>query len=624
MTPSSTLLTESTLSHANESTLTATANSTSSSSFPLQLPSFGNGFTEVVMLTTLVGSASAESMVLGGHGAAGLAWAAMSSFGLQKVISACLSAACAGWLREIMGVRSKVSDGAVGMELSSTSNSKIAGIIRKRYAAEGPLGLSVDSRPGRVEQRGGKLVWKEIYAFDEETSRVITNIPDSGTEFLNSKSYLHSQSRSTNTSSTSLSSSPVASLQSRQITLTEPTKGLSISVYTNAPYIFYPQHHPRFQIPVLISSLLKVAESFALWWFGGSPLLSAATAVAWLYFFAIALVVEVHDLKQAQTSQNPDTGVDIITGKLPRMTNTGAGGTCKLILGASQGPRNSSIWRAVWGIGALLSVGVVVLTYIALGQQRNPIVFLWAAFQVLWTLVRIVVHHFTDPAEPLKHRGVKLMVALGSYLTSVHPRGKGAYHADAVAPDVLRSTILDTSPEKCYPLLRADSSRTRRVIEIEVCAVIGDPTLSSAAWMAGAQHLTPTDLYDSSIVAFRIPSSASNPSRTITIPCARVLAGIHQSTGIQTKFDEEVTYPPAPHQFVPKFTNNAGGSWCYFVPCGDHTWLFFRHGITMDVVGRRNAEVWTDTQVMGVLAGGELNISLTHVDDVSGSSLAVS
>jgi hypothetical protein len=119
---------------------------TSTFSFNIQVPDFGNGFVELAMLTTLVGHAAAETLVLGNHGAAGLAWATMSAFGTGRVISVCLSAACAPWLREIMGIRSKVTDSSLGMELSSKANGNIMNIIRSRYATEGPLALSVDAR----------------------------------------------------------------------------------------------------------------------------------------------------------------------------------------------------------------------------------------------------------------------------------------------------------------------------------------------------------------------------------------------------------------------------------------------------------------------------------------------
>ena len=130
----------------SESESTNTAQPTSTFSVNLQVPNFGNGFVELAILTTLVGPAAAEALVLGNHGAAGLAWASMSAFGIGRVISACLSGACAPWLREIMGLRSKLIDSSLGMELSSNVNRNITKIIRSRYASEGPLALSMDSR----------------------------------------------------------------------------------------------------------------------------------------------------------------------------------------------------------------------------------------------------------------------------------------------------------------------------------------------------------------------------------------------------------------------------------------------------------------------------------------------
>jgi hypothetical protein len=122
-------------------------------SFNLQVPNIGNGFVEFAMLTTLLGPAAAETLVLGNRGTAGLAWATMSAFGTGRVIRACLSGACPPWLQEIMGrIRSNVTDSSLGMELSS--NSKIMNIgIRSRYVAEGPLALSVDSRETSNEVR---------------------------------------------------------------------------------------------------------------------------------------------------------------------------------------------------------------------------------------------------------------------------------------------------------------------------------------------------------------------------------------------------------------------------------------------------------------------------------------
>jgi hypothetical protein len=80
-----------------------------------------NGLIEIAALTTLIGSATAESLTLGSRGAAGMAWAAISAFGSFSIIKACVAAATPGWLRETLGVRSPRTDSAVGLSLNLLS-----------------------------------------------------------------------------------------------------------------------------------------------------------------------------------------------------------------------------------------------------------------------------------------------------------------------------------------------------------------------------------------------------------------------------------------------------------------------------------------------------------------------
>jgi len=82
---------------------------------------FGNGFVEIAALTTLIGSAAASVLVLGNKGAAGLPWAAMSSFGCLSVIKACVSAGSPSWLRETLGIRDTTIDTAIGLSLNLAS-----------------------------------------------------------------------------------------------------------------------------------------------------------------------------------------------------------------------------------------------------------------------------------------------------------------------------------------------------------------------------------------------------------------------------------------------------------------------------------------------------------------------
>ena len=384
-------------------------------------------------------------------------------------------------------------------------------------------------------------------------------------------------------------------------------------------------------------SLLKVGECFALWRLSSNPLLSLATALPWIYFFIVAVIVEADDLNKTRTPQDPDSYVDMLSGQLPRMTYGGAGGTRKIILGASQNTRNAARWKIMWGMGVLVCLLNIIFLYIVLSYESNKILSIWFSFQLLWTFFRIIVHHFTEPMNnpverilterswstlpsPLKYRVVKLMSALASYLTSVHPRREIAYRTAAVTPEELRIIIFHSSPSLYYPLPQDIDSfaiRKKKKFEININAVIGDPILSSAAWIAGARKLTPTDLYDCCIISFRICILKLDAlPQVITIPCARVLSGSPIFYKIQPQIDEEVSRLPGSPQFLPKHGGNTGGNWCYFIPCEPDLWLYFKKDITEDVVGEYVAEVLTDIQVTAMLAAGDMNISLSHVDDI--------
>jgi hypothetical protein len=104
---------------------------------------FGNGFVEVGALTTMIGSRIAAVFVLGGKGPAGLVWGTVSAFGTSSVIKACACAASPGWLRQIVGLRTPVFDGEIGMELSLSPDSKVARIART--SLESPLGISCNA-----------------------------------------------------------------------------------------------------------------------------------------------------------------------------------------------------------------------------------------------------------------------------------------------------------------------------------------------------------------------------------------------------------------------------------------------------------------------------------------------
>jgi hypothetical protein len=80
--------------------------------------SLGNGLVEIAALTALIGSTTAESLILGSRGAVGLPWATLSAFGSLFLIKACIAAATPSWLRDTLGVRTPSCDAAVGLSLN--------------------------------------------------------------------------------------------------------------------------------------------------------------------------------------------------------------------------------------------------------------------------------------------------------------------------------------------------------------------------------------------------------------------------------------------------------------------------------------------------------------------------
>lgn len=102
----------------------------------------GNGLVEIGALTTLIGSNAAGDLALGNRGSAGMVWGSITTFGNSSVIRACAGAALPGWLRHVLGLRTRAADEAVGMDLPLVGGrkGKFAQAVRSRELS-GPLGL---------------------------------------------------------------------------------------------------------------------------------------------------------------------------------------------------------------------------------------------------------------------------------------------------------------------------------------------------------------------------------------------------------------------------------------------------------------------------------------------------
>jgi len=562
------------------------SNSTADS-FTIPSINIGNNLVEISALSTLIGSNVAQSLVLGNQGAAGLAWAATSSFGSISVIKACVSGACSSWLRETLGVRTKLSDMAVGMDLELDSTHNVQDKIDAPLAIvcySGETGaVPARVKVGRTLPKGCQS-WSSVHAFDRTTSAMVSGVQET----------------------------PV---------------GSALRVFTNADYPFFRRHNKPFQISALLFSLAKFGEIHVLWGCGGG-LLGLVTALPWAYFLVAATFVEIRELLLGRAPESVIGCLDIIAGRCPTVDQPG--GARKVILGATHNPRRSLWWRLVWGMGALLCATSVCLTYFLLGQQPGRTVVIWTCFQILWLLIRIFVYHFADSADPLarrmlverspthlpvymKERVVNLTFALAKYQIRTHPRGEPAYLEESSSSYELVSMFVRTPPEMLHPLSSGQAALSS--LEVEVIAVVGDTMLSSVAWMSGSK-LSPMDLYDSCIVLFAVSptSTATVKSRTLAIPAVRVLSG---PVELSRPLDLEMSGGAVP-QFVPKGSSNLGYGlvWWYWIPCESGMWLQIRSGEGMKIVGKREADVLTDAQVTSRLAAGTLNISLSHVDSI--------
>ncbi|KAJ7648096.1 hypothetical protein FB45DRAFT_895237 [Roridomyces roridus] len=552
---------------AEPTTTSAPASSSFLGSF-----NFSNNLVEVGALTALIGSSAAESLILGNRGAAGVAWAATSSFGTISVVKACFCGANSGWLRETLGIRTAASDSAVGLELPYASN-RAAKIRRSRNAGE-PMAIFVHTS---MESSKGAVQWSDVYALDHSTSVMLRTIPDT-------------------------------------------LPGQPLQIFTYADYPFTPLSN-GLQLPAILLSTSKIVEVYFMWRHN-ALLLGLVSAAPWAFFFIGAVAIQSVDFIQNRHAQTSIGTLDLITGKLPMVARPG--GPRKVVLGAFENPRNSILWRCFWAIGALVCTASVAFTYIIMTDQPRSVVFIWAGFQLCWLAVRILVYHFVDTNLPggwrmlgvrpwstlsanLKMRLVDLTLSLGQFQTEIHPRGVVQYVDDSFTHSDLALISDGMRAPRLFPLPTHITPSSSFIVEIQ--AVFGDTALSSAMWMTGAQG-TPMDLYDSCIVVFAIRDSnnPAAPRRSIAIPSARILSGANLP---ESDAEKHVS------NFIPKGAPNFGWNttWWYWIPCQTGLWLQLQV-VAGKTLGVQQVEVCSDAQVGALLSTGSLNISIQEVHEL--------
>ncbi|GJJ14360.1 hypothetical protein Clacol_008624 [Clathrus columnatus] len=559
-------------------------NSTSSNStlFGLPLPSlnFGNNIIDVSSLTTLIGSTVGESLILGDRGAAGIAWASTSSFGTLWIIAACVNGASPGWLKEMIGIRTAVSDASLGMTLRC--NSTHSQTVRKKMPQA--IAIICDNKPATEKDVLDDSIntIREVYAFDRATAGKVRVVPETGAE--------------------------------------------PFRIYAYADYTCFRVHDTRFHVIVMALSLLKLSETVVLL-LCNAPLLAVISTLPWLYFFIVAMIIEIHEIRLKRIPLSREGEMDIIAGTLPIVTHPG--GPKKIVLGLARTVGQTFWWSLFWGVGAVLCTICLLMTYFIMGQQNQGVSFVWICFQTLWMLARMGSHHFGDFEDPhkhrmlaekvgdvggpklWKHRVLRLTASVARYQTLLHPRGEMAYKNDCYSIKQLcilyQQPILDS-----FPLSPTQEAATAiSTIELNIVRIVGDPILSSAAWIVGTK-LTPMDVYDCCIVTFSITADngdgAAQP-RVFSVPASRV----YSYMAPKPDSEENISL----RQYVPKGTPNTGNRmfWWYFIPAIGNKWLVIRRAAELGLE-KAEGRMMSNAQLAEQLLSSQLDVDIKDVRDI--------
>lgn len=364
----------------------------------------------------------------------------------------------------------------------------------------------------------------------------------------------------------------------------------------------------------LIASLLKIVEAIVLFILH-SPLIAAISSSSWSYFFICGAVLQLCGQCRGFATATEGSCVDIVAGRLP--TPNTAGGERKIVLQALPNHRNGYLWKVTWIGGAVVATICVIAMYITLSQQPPIVTYVWLGFQALWMILRSAYFHLLQvpntARNPLlieldigqmdfskRKRTLDLANAVSTYQIHVHPRGSYAYDDDVASFGFVCNDFLD--PLKAAKSeLNIDGISDEKTIVFK--GVVGDTLLASLAWFYGSK-LTGPDLYDSCIVIIKLANTIQ------AIPSARVLCAI-------SRVQADVESGRVPKN-VPKGSFNWGRGtvkWVYWIPCSDGHWLQACSD-DLRVLGKRELQIVTDSDITRMLDTGEVNVSHKHVDDV--------
>lgn len=383
---------------------------------------------------------------------------------------------------------------------------------------------------------------------------------------------------------------------------------LKVSRYVVDPW--YTDSSVRSDWIWITASASKLIETYVLWRLE-SRILCWVCSASWFYFFCCAVILQWSGLSRGCVNRNETGCLDVITGELP--TARKPGGSRKLLLGVPKSNRSHFLWRCFWVVGGVACSTSVIATYLILEKQEVTVVYTWAVFQILWLILRLICFHLSkgpsiifpilssnrmEKLSPnLKERVFDLMFALSKYQMHIHPRSKYAYEDDLQSSEEWRKI-------GCYgishiPIL-AQSIPDK--FELLIVAVMGDTTLTSAAWLVGSK-LSGMDLYDSCVLILNIRGTY------VSVPAARALCS---STNLNTDVEG------SSHVFSPKGSLSQGPEtvrWHYWIPAPNKCWMHMQSD-GLKILGKREIAVWTEAETTHHLLTSGLNISIRSVEEL--------
>ncbi|KAF8465006.1 hypothetical protein BDZ91DRAFT_795137 [Kalaharituber pfeilii] len=578
----------------------------------------GLGLVEISPLATLIGAASAEALASGHKAAAGLPWAVMSVFGALHATKAALACFVSDKVRETLGLQSVSVESSLGLnfpiDLKTSARKRgegrVATAVWIPYAGnsysriESPLQIDRTSQRQDTFQHTDKDKASIVTAANANWSHNLPHVSNLGS-FFRLPHCAYAFDRST-------------TLTLATIIPSEHKEAMKIHVYHRDDG----EIHTLRDSIAIVASMSKVIEILVLY-NAGAEKLWWLTALAWMPCFMTAITLQLAGMSR----YNSEMGViDMIAGDLPSALHPGGQG--KILLGMPGNICHTLIWKAHWGIQTASCLACVIAVFSNLASQPTQIVYIWALFQSIWLIMRVLIcnsgwlassgpEHAMAIGRPWsgssmgsRRRTLELVFTLAQYQVTIHPRGHFVYQEDilSVAEVVRIWTGIDWAISEFLPLnsyaaasyspidQHHISGQQPKGIEIEIVGVVGDIVLRSASWMKGL-NLSNVEM---------VLAGAYTPGGESIGGLFRARGSTKDHLPVTWRYWIPVTIEKTEHK-MPSVRDNY------------HYWVELDAGLR--VVGQQHEgklRDWDDLQKY--LQAGILNISLSNVQEVVDST----